>query len=141
MFILNKLSRGEICVANFIPPVNFSPFYNASPEIIDLKIHLRQTDRQILWHHIWVCVDFFFKLNLLPPYWLNSQGIMFIVVVKWVMFAKIQSYSFGHIYSVMWLFLLLNLFVNNEWKQFKLFLFQLNETTSSFNSKFCFPRT
>ena len=141
MFILNKLSRGEICVTNFIPPVNFSPFYNASPEIIDVKIHHRQTDRQILWHHIWVCVDFFFKLNLLPPYWLNSQGIMFIVVVKWVMFAKIQSYSFGHIYSVMWLFLLSNLFVNNEWKQFKLFHFQLNETISSFNSKFCFPRT
>ena len=34
----------------------------------------RQTDRQILWHHVWVCVDFSFKLNLLPPYSLRSQG-------------------------------------------------------------------
>ena len=32
------------------------------------------TDRQILWLHIRVCVDFFFKLNLLPPYSLRSQG-------------------------------------------------------------------
>ena len=35
----------------------------------------RQTERQILWHHLRVCVDFFFKLNLLPPYSLCSQGI------------------------------------------------------------------
>ena len=28
--------------------------------------------RQILWHHLWGCVDFFFKLNLLPPYLLRS---------------------------------------------------------------------
>ena len=33
----------------------------------------RQTDRQILWHHIQVCVNFFFKLNLLPPYSLSLQ--------------------------------------------------------------------
>ena len=30
--------------------------------------NLLQTHRQILWHHIRVRVDFFFKLNLLPPY-------------------------------------------------------------------------
>ena len=34
-----------------------------------------QTDSQILWHLIRVCVNFFFKLNLLPPYLLCSQGI------------------------------------------------------------------
>ena len=34
----------------------------------------RHTDRQILWHHILGCVYFFFKLNLLPPYSLLSQG-------------------------------------------------------------------
>ena len=33
-----------------------------------------QTDRQILWHHIRVCVDCFLKLNLLPPYSLLSKG-------------------------------------------------------------------
>ena len=32
------------------------------------------TDRQIFWHHIRGCVDIFFKLNLLPPYLLRSQG-------------------------------------------------------------------
>ena len=78
-----KLSRGEICVANFIPPANGASLgsqnwtflsYFASPEIIEVKICNRQTERQILWHHIKVCVDFFFKLNLLPPYSLYSQG-------------------------------------------------------------------
>ena len=53
---------------------NFSPFYFASTEIIEVKIRYRQTNRQILWYHIQVCVDFFFKLNFLPPYSLRSQG-------------------------------------------------------------------
>ena len=34
----------------------------------------RQTDKQIIWHHIRVYVDFFFQLNLLPPYPLPWQG-------------------------------------------------------------------
>ena len=34
----------------------------------------RQTDKQILWHHIRGYVDFFFQLNLLAPYSLRSQG-------------------------------------------------------------------
>ena len=53
-----------------IPTKNFGPFNFASPEIIEVKICYRQ----ILWHHIRVCVDFFFKLNFLPPYLLRSQG-------------------------------------------------------------------
>ena len=40
-----------------------------------LRQILLQTDRQAetLWYHIQVCVDFFFNLNLLPPYLLCSQ--------------------------------------------------------------------
>ena len=34
----------------------------------------RQTDRQILLHHILGCADFFFQLNLLAPCLLRSQG-------------------------------------------------------------------
>ena len=34
----------------------------------------RQADKQILWHHIYGYVNFFFHLNLLPPYSLCSQG-------------------------------------------------------------------
>ena len=37
----------------------------------------RQTDRKILCHHIQVYVDFFFLLNLLPPYSLGLQGDYF----------------------------------------------------------------
>ena len=33
----------------------------------------RQIDRQILWHHKWGYADFFFQLNLLPPYSLQSK--------------------------------------------------------------------
>ena len=40
---------------------NFSPFYFASPKIIEVKFCNRQTDTQGY-------VDFFFRLNLLPPY-------------------------------------------------------------------------
>ena len=36
---------------------------------------LLQTDRQILWHHIRGCMDFFFKLNLLPPTRFICRGI------------------------------------------------------------------
>ena len=56
--------------------VNYSPFCYASPEIIRVKVCNRQTDGQILWHHIRVHVDFFFQLNLPPPYSLHSQGII-----------------------------------------------------------------
>ena len=35
---------------------------------------LTQTDRKILWHLKRVYADFFFQLNLLPPYLLCSQG-------------------------------------------------------------------
>ena len=34
-----------------------------------------QFNRQIFWHRIQGCVDFFFKLNMLPPYLLRLQGI------------------------------------------------------------------
>ena len=50
-----------------------SPLFCLSWENL-CKIHHRQTDRQILWHYIQVCVDFFFKLNLLPAYSLRLQG-------------------------------------------------------------------
>ena len=42
-----------------------SPFYFPSPEIIEVKICNRQTDRQILWHHIRVCVCVKFATSLL----------------------------------------------------------------------------
>ena len=66
----------------------FSPFYFASPELMEVEICHRQTDRgtdrQILGHHIRVCVDFFYKLNLLPPYSLRSQGIKnFLFFPRW----------------------------------------------------------
>ena len=38
-------------------------------------------EEQSLWHHTWVHVDFFFQLNLLPPYSLRSQGDNFFLNV------------------------------------------------------------
>ena len=50
---------------------NFSPFYSASLEIIGLKVCNIQTDKffDTIYRRY---VDFFFLLNLLPPYWLPS---------------------------------------------------------------------
>ena len=48
--------------------------YFASPEIIEVKICDRRTDRQILWQLFRGSVDFLFKLNFLPPYLLRWQG-------------------------------------------------------------------
>ena len=61
----------ETSFCHLCPKNNFSPFCFASPEIIGSKFI---TDRQILWHHIQGYADFFFQLNLLPPYSLRSQG-------------------------------------------------------------------
>ena len=43
---------------------NFNPYFfgSASPEIIWIKVYNRQTDRQILWHQIRGCANFFFLL-------------------------------------------------------------------------------
>ena len=57
-----------------ISPKNVCAFSYNSPEIIEVKIHNRQTDRQIILPHIRVYVDFFLKLNLLPFYSLRSKG-------------------------------------------------------------------
>ena len=74
-------SRGDICVANFIPPAYgvsqgqgnyFWPKMQIQPKTPKFKKSF--VKRQILWHHIWVYVDFFFLLNLLPSYSLRSQG-------------------------------------------------------------------
>ena len=46
----------------------YSPFCFASPDIMRVKVSNRQTDRQILLHHLRGYPDFFFQLNLLPPY-------------------------------------------------------------------------
>ena len=63
----------EWCIlGSYLAWKNFSPFYFASPEIKRLKF---VTDRQTN-YLTRGCVDFFFKLNLLPPYSLCSQGIM-----------------------------------------------------------------
>ena len=50
-----------------------------------------QTDRQFLWHHIQVYVDFFFQLNLLPPYSLGSQGDNILTIFKELLFYVIES--------------------------------------------------
>ena len=71
---LQKLQRQPKLQTFLYPKKNFSSFYFASPKIIEAEVRNRQTDRQILWHHVWVGVDFFFKLNLLPPFTLRSQG-------------------------------------------------------------------
>ena len=93
-----KLSRGEICVANFIPHCEWGESREPCPQMAvfgqkqaispqkcqpilfrqswdNWGQNSSQTDRQILWHHIRVCVDFFFKLNFLPYYSLRSEGI------------------------------------------------------------------
>ena len=59
------------------PKKIFSPFCSASPDIFGVKVCHRQTDRQILWHHIRGYVYFFSQLNLLPPYLLRLQGDKF----------------------------------------------------------------
>ena len=56
------------------PKKSFGPFCSASLEIIGVKVWNKQTDRQILGHHIRVHVDIFFQLNLLPPYSVCFQG-------------------------------------------------------------------
>ena len=80
------LSRGEICDANFKPlcewcksrqlltKKNFSPFYFASHEIIEVKFCYRQTDK--FFDTIYRVCGFFLQLNLLPPYALRTQGII-----------------------------------------------------------------
>ena len=67
----------------------FGPFYFASPEIIEVKICFRQTNRQTdmqtnsLKTYTWgVFVGFFFKLNLLPHYLLCLQGDNWFVWAK-----------------------------------------------------------
>ena len=81
-----KLSRGEVCVAIFIPPANNASlgsylsqndYFGQNQAIIEVKISNRQTDRQTdkFFDTIYGgCVDFLFKLNLLPSYSLCSQG-------------------------------------------------------------------
>ena len=59
-------------INNQIKNVDF--FLFPSPARILVKIRNWQTDRQILWHHIQMGVDFFSSQNFLPPYSLCSQG-------------------------------------------------------------------
>ena len=51
---------------------DFSPFYFASPEIIEVEICYRQTDK--FYDTIYGCVWIFSFNYLLPPYSLHSQG-------------------------------------------------------------------
>ena len=80
---LNKqLSRGEICVANFISPVNgaspssllvrkvikkFSPFCFDSPEIIGVEFHDRQKDKffDTICGWVWIFFQSKFSTSLL----------------------------------------------------------------------------
>ena len=52
----------------------------------------KQTDRQILSHHMWRGYsDFFFKLDLLPPYLLSLQGDNFTAILKPVLTSLVLS--------------------------------------------------
>ena len=51
----------------------------------------RQTDRQILWHHIHV--DFFFQLNLLPPYLLQSLKLVVTYLISYLI-GPLSKYNY-----------------------------------------------
>ena len=53
----------------------FLDWWFASPKKIEVKIHHKQTDKhKNLWHSTRVGVCMLSQWNLLPPYWLRSQG-------------------------------------------------------------------
>ena len=74
-------------------PKSFSPFYSVSPEIILVKFGNRQTDRQILWHHMWVCGFFLsvkFATSLLASL---AGGLMEFLCLKHILSWSWLSYN------------------------------------------------
>ena len=100
--------KHELFVQTLVTPTNSSNSANIKTNTV--------TDRQILWHHIRGYVDFFFQLNLLPPYSLHSQALVLTIYLPSIYHLFIlEILASGWVFEEYWVVVKLFAQACNQW--------------------------